>query len=662
MHPTRLGPYTISAPIGRGGMGSVYEAVDEATGHSVAIKTLAAHLSDEPSLRKRFAGEIETLKSLRHPCIVQLLAYGEEDGQPYFAMELVRGKSLEHLLRSGRRFSWRETVDIALDVARALKSAHDHGVVHRDLKPANLLFLDEPEAGTRVKLADFGIARLFGASGQTMAGMIVGTAEYMAPEQAAGGPIDHRVDLYALGLVMFAMLTGRPPFQGSHVTELLHRQRSEPAPRVSSRTQDVPRELDELIDRLLSKDPVKRPASALAVGRMLAAITGLDETASAPRPTVAEGAAPPGRRGPDRTEAGNNATTHFDPADRRAATDPGRGTPADDAKIDLLAATQDFSAAATATPDAVIPGEVSAPATTPTKPGATQPAPAESLARRPTLPASDGRHGPASHANRFTTVEELFAAARAEADAASRRDNLLRALVIVGIVALLGAGGYLLFRPLSADDLHARIMAIASAPDADLRDARSFIDRFLERFPADPRVAEVRDLDRTLDLDLLERRARRRRRGDDPDMAPLEREYRAAMEREDESPLACMAALEAILTLHGDDAVGTTSPPRPDGDREPEDDPSLWLALVRRQIARLEPLAAQERSEDVARASDTLEDAARLASEAATAEEPARATLLARRRVLLAGLVEIYGSRPHVAPAVAQAKALLAEP
>ena len=173
MNPTQLGPYEIRSRLGRGGMGAVYEAVDTTSGESVAVKVLASHLADDPGLRSRFDAEIETLKNLRHPGIVRLLAFGEQDDQPFFAMELVRGKSLEQLLRSGRRFTWRETVAIALEVTRALKVAHDHGIVHRDLKPANLLVADPPsdaatlatsaatdggpEGGT-VELADVGMA------------------------------------------------------------------------------------------------------------------------------------------------------------------------------------------------------------------------------------------------------------------------------------------------------------------------------------------------------------------------------------------------------------------------------------------------------------------------------------------------------------------------
>ena len=280
-----LGPYRIGTRLGRGGMGSVYEAIDSATGETVAVKVLASHLADDPGLRARFRAEIETLKELRHPAIVQLLAFGEEDDRPYFVMELVRGRTLEQQLRSGRRFTWRETLATAVTVAKALKVAHDHGVINRDLKPSNLLVADGASPGEGVKLADFGIAKLFGAVAHTAHGNIVGTAEYMAPEQAAGQGIDQRADLYALGLVMYAMLAGRPPFRGTQVTEVIQKQRHTPAPRVSTTVAGVPPELDTLIDRLLAKDPTDRPASALALVRLLTAIdTHVTDEAPAPPP------------------------------------------------------------------------------------------------------------------------------------------------------------------------------------------------------------------------------------------------------------------------------------------------------------------------------------------------------------------------------------------
>ena len=630
MHPTQLGPYAISKPLGRGGMGTVYEAVDHGTGRSVAVKTLAAHLGDDPGLRKRFAAEIETLKSLQHPCIVQLLAFGEEDGQPYFAMELVRGRSLEQVLRSGRTFDWRETVGIAIDITRALKSAHDHGVVHRDLKPANLLFPEEPSADAAVKLADFGIARLFGSSCHTMAGTIVGTAEYMAPEQATGGPVDHRVDLYALGLVIYAMLTGRPPFHGGEATDIIRRQRTEAPPRVSTRVAGIPTELDALIERLLAKEPAKRPASALAVGRMLASIA-TEVGAMPPEPAV-------------------------------PASDPGITLGPADA-IDLAAPTQDGARVETAASDpnviAVNPASDSVRADVQTMPMPTTPqAPSPGLPQRVTVSAAAAGL-PHPRVNRFTTLEELNRTSREEAGARARQEFVLRSIAAASILALVVGAAYVLLRPPTADELHTRVRAIADAANADLRDARPLIEQFLERHGDDSRAAAIRELDRTLDLDSLEKRARRRR-SDDDEMSPLEREYRAAMAREDESPLACVAALEAVLTLHESDPQTATDLP---ATAPPESQPALWLALVQRQIDRLEPQADREREQDVARAATVLAEAATLAVEAESADDPAvTSQLLERRRELLEGLVEIYASRPHVTEAVAEARSLLTPP
>ena len=662
MHPTQLGPYAISSLLGRGGMGAVYEAVDRGTGRAVAVKTLGTHLGDDSGLRRRFAGEIETLKSLRHPCIVELLAFGEDDGQPYFAMELVRGRSLEQLLRAGRRFTWRETVEVALAVTRALKSAHDHGVVHRDLKPANLLFPDAPTGDATVKLADFGIARLFGSAGHTLDGMIVGTADYMAPEQAAGGAVDHRVDLYALGLVMFAMLAGRPPFQGGHVTDVLKRQRNERAPRVSSRVADVPAELDELIDRLLAKDPAKRPASALAVGRQLAVIA---TTAGVPPDDGAADAdlvVDPGL-----TLGPSGGATDCDESRRGTAAGTSRSALSGNA-LDLDAPTQDLARGETTPPAAAVilgnrTGEITS--DDPTMPMPTTPAPASGIAasptglpKRATVPAHDGGQAPASRTTRFTTVEELERASRAEAAARDRRDLVIRIIAAVGLLSMVASVGYTLLRPPTADELHARIRAIADDASADLRDARPLIEQFLAEHGADPRAAGVRGLDRQLDLDSLEKRARRRRDDTDPALTPLEREYRSAMAREDESPLACAAALTAILALHADEATGP-----PAADAAPESQPGLWLDLVRRQLARVEPLADREREQDVDRAAETLAEAADLAADAAVATDAAaRDALLSRRRALLTGVVEIYASRPHVAAAVAEARRLLSTP
>ena len=625
MQPTQLGPYKIRSRLGRGGMGAVYEAEESGTGRLVAVKTLAAHLGDDPGLRRRFHAEIETLKALRHPGIVQLLAFGEEDGVPYFAMELVPGKSLEQELRGGRLFTWRETVALGLEIVRALKSAHDHGVVHRDLKPANLLLLDTPTAGVTVKLADFGIARLFGDAGQTMAGTVVGTAEFMAPEQAAGKAVDHRADLYALGLVMFAMLAGRPPFHGADVSRVLERQRREAPPRVATRVTSVPPDLDQLIDRLLAKDPADRPANALAVGRVLAAIAAL----------------------PDRPAAEAGQGTVHDRAGRPTAP-----APVVPAGIDHYAATQAMPGAETSDARLTLGGPASADAATREH---TAGADGSAFAHARTVPAETADAAATVGGNRFTTVEELNRLTRQRAAAESRRQRAWQTLAAVVTGAVILGGGYLLLRPRSADELYARIDAIAADETSDLRDARPLIAEFLARHGADPRAEAVRAIDRRLDIDDLERKARRRPRSDRL-LPPIERDYRAAMAREADSPAACVAALEAMLAVAHADANGGTPTAVPDTEST-----ALWLALVRRQIDRLKPLATREREEDATRAQAVLAEAAELAGAAAAASAAERADLAARRRKLLESLVELNAPRPHMATFVAEARRQLAD-
>ena len=637
MEPTRLGPYAIRRRIGRGGMGTVYEAVD-AAGRPVAVKTLSAYLGDETGLRRRFEAEIETLKGLRHPGIIRLIAFGEDEGVPFFAMELVPGRSLEETLKAGRTFSWQETVTVAGEIARALKAAHDQGIVHRDLKPANLLLPDEPGGG--VKLADFGIARLFGDTGQTLAGTVVGTAEYMAPEQAAGGPVDHRVDLYALGLVMYAMLVGRPPFRGGEVGEVLRRQQRETPARVSAFVTDVPATLDRLIEKLLAKDPADRPATALALGRLLAAIE------QDPRP-------------PNAADPVATATIDFRGGNTLLGREPPPEVPPG---VDLLAATRATVAGAAPQPATHSPAAMAADArgqaaTLPFVNPTAADGPA-SLAHRPTEPAPGLRqpHIPAD--TRFTTVEELDRSQQDQAARQRRREGLTRFGLAGGLVALVVAVGYVVSQPVSRDTLHERIRALAGDPGADLRDATDLIDLFLARHGDDPRAVTIRSLRRTLDLDALEREARRRPRTSGP-LGPLERDYRAAVAREQDSPVACLTGLEAILAVYG---AGT-----PTGDEGDElstaADASLWLDLTRRQIDRVRPLAAREREEDAARAAATLGEAASLATLAeTTADQAAREALLARRRGLLSGLVEIFADRPHVADAVTEARRLLAAP
>src|SRR5215813_14097471 len=268
MQLTRLGPYEIEKPLGKGGMGSVYAAVDSQTGQRVAIKALSPQLAMAEGFRERFEAEIESLKTLKHEGIVRLYGYGEQDGVLFYSMELVDGTSLDDELKAGRRFNWREVTNIAIQLSLALKHAHDHGIVHRDIKPANVLLYDDE----KLKLADFGIARLFGTNQLTTAGGVLGTADYMSPEQADGRPVTARCDQYSLGGVMYALLTGRPPFRATNLPQMLQLQRfAKPEP-VRAFAPDTPEQLEHLIAQLLAKDPGERFPNTQVLARHLQAM------------------------------------------------------------------------------------------------------------------------------------------------------------------------------------------------------------------------------------------------------------------------------------------------------------------------------------------------------------------------------------------------------
>ncbi len=265
MQLEQLGPYRVGRKLGRGGMGTVYADVSNETGEGAAVKVLSAALAREDGFRDRFEAEIESLRKLSHPNIVRLFGFGEQDEYLFYAMELVDGRSLEEELQAGRTFDWREVTDLGVQICRALKHAHDRGVIHRDIKPANLLLADD---GT-VKLSDFGIAKLFGYTGMTADGGVLGTAEYMAPEQADGRPVTHRCDLYSLGGVFYALLAHRPPFQAKTLVEMLQLQRFADAEPVRRFAPDAPAELEAIIASLLEKDPERRIPTAMVLSRRL---------------------------------------------------------------------------------------------------------------------------------------------------------------------------------------------------------------------------------------------------------------------------------------------------------------------------------------------------------------------------------------------------------
>jgi len=284
----RLGSWILDKELGRGGMGRVFLAhAADSPSALAALKVLPAELAVDPAFPARFQREIEILRQLDHPNIVRFLESGVHEGHSFFAMEYVSGPNLQALLEERGQLSWQKVLDLALQIAPALKHAHDRGIIHRDIKPANLLLavhaLPSPVSLGHVKLTDFGVASLFAGTHLTVPGHVIGTAEFLSPEQAAGKPVTRRSDLYSLGAVLYTLVTGRTPFQGT-VVELLHKHLYAQFERAIRLVPDLPHDLDELIAQLLDKDPARRPADGAVLHRRLDSIRRKIERQAKPSP------------------------------------------------------------------------------------------------------------------------------------------------------------------------------------------------------------------------------------------------------------------------------------------------------------------------------------------------------------------------------------------
>jgi eukaryotic-like serine/threonine-protein kinase len=282
--------------IGHGGMGEIYRAEDELLGRTVAVKVLAERYSVDGAARGRFTREALAAARLSgEPNTVTIFDVGEHEGRPFIVMEYLRGGSLEDRLREhgaqdpGRVLAWLDEAGAAID------AAHDHGVVHRDVKPGNLLLAGDGS----VRVADFGVASAAGLDSLTMTGTVLGTAGYLAPEQARGEPTTPATDLYALAVVGFELLTGRRPFQADHPTAEAAAHVHAAVPAVSERG-DLPRELDPVFRRAMAKDPAERYASSgdfVSALREALRSAGAETREFAPLPTPSS-PAPAGKRFP----------------------------------------------------------------------------------------------------------------------------------------------------------------------------------------------------------------------------------------------------------------------------------------------------------------------------------------------------------------------------
>jgi len=260
---TTLGHYHIETLVREGGMGDIYRAVDAETGNVAAVKVLRPSLAADRVFLQRFRREVRALKEVQHPNVVQILDVGSEEGVHYYAMEFLE-QSLADLLRAGP-LEPRRAAQIAAAAARGLEAVHAAGICHRDVKPSNILLGSDG----RAKVTDFGIARVTDATRMTQTGSIMGTPAYMAPEQVEEANVDGRADIYALGVVLYEMVVGRPPFDGKTPLDILRKHRfSLPEPPKSFNPR-VPGTLSHLIEGMLAKSPSRRPSSMAMVAAAL---------------------------------------------------------------------------------------------------------------------------------------------------------------------------------------------------------------------------------------------------------------------------------------------------------------------------------------------------------------------------------------------------------
>jgi serine/threonine protein kinase len=605
-----LGPYRIVEPLGRGGMGSVFKAVHVTTGEEVAVKVIAASVSDDMRFRRRFDDEIKTLIKLKHPNIVSIIGCGEQHGQLFYSMELVEGETLQQLLRREKRLPWPFVLDMAIDICNALKHAHNFGVTHRDLKPANLLIRED---GTP-KLVDFGIAKLFGSSEQTAAGSVLGTADFMAPEQAGDGAISPRTDLYALGNVLYACFAGRPPFAGRTVARVIESlQREAPTP-LDLIAPEVPEEIILLVHDLLEKRPEARPPTALAVmNRMKAIRAGLHRQATSldMGKTVIQPLAVDEKVLPSESES----PTQVQPTSSNE-------TPtivAEDVVIRVVVPPQN---------DATVPESLS-----------------QANPRTPSTHRDEDYEAPKTH---FSTIQEherrrgLWEQEQQEHPS----NHWVQWLSIAAMVAMLiGALGLFIWstrRP-SADELY-QTMVGARERD-DLISLRSQLDFFKRLYPDDPRAAELEPYLAEVDSTRILRRLRLAmvREGGDDYLSPYEQSFVEAMRVAERDPRKAKQMLQHWLDVY-DPGTGDGEQTYAEADRQLR---AIAIA-ARQEVHRLSSFkqpSIDSRAADLIRRIDW-------AAETLSGVE---------YRKLLEGTISLYQSKDWATPAIEVAQKRLQE-
>jgi hypothetical protein len=277
-----VGEYKVDGVLGRGGFGTVYKATHPLIGKVAAIKVLSHQFSANPEIVSRFVAEAKAVNQIRHPNIIDIFSFGAlPDGRQYYVMEFLDGEPLDKRIARQQRLTLAEALPILRGIAKALDAAHAKGIAHRDLKAENVLLAATPEGEVWPKLLDFGIAKLSGDEAlkhKTRTGAPMGTPLYMSPEQARGRDVDQRTDLYALGVLVYVMLTGKFPIDGEDYMTILMRQIADEPQPPSTHVAELPEAVDHTVAWLMRKEAADRPESALA------AVRALEGSVAAPAP------------------------------------------------------------------------------------------------------------------------------------------------------------------------------------------------------------------------------------------------------------------------------------------------------------------------------------------------------------------------------------------
>jgi serine/threonine-protein kinase len=699
MQPEKLGPFNICRVLGRGGMGAVYEGVHEQTGESVAIKVLIDTFDDADDTRSRFEAEIDTLKRLRHPNIVRLFGFGRDQGTLYYVMELVKGASLYTELKRRRYFNWFEVAKVGMEMCLALRHAHDRGITHRDVKPANILLEDSG----LVKLSDFGIASLFGAQRLTDVNSVVGTLEYMSPEQALAFPVGPRSDLYSLGAVLYSLILNKPPFSAKNLAEVIKKHQENIVEPIRRTRADVPEEMESVILSLLQIQPNARPQSPFTVARRFQAILqskfGQIEKIVL-RPTVDDFWG----RGQDQdiavdsnvglvvgknssggvleVELSGNSVADIDVTKSLTSAEPSNrninstqfefqrqnGISLSDAADKNNFDRNKLTEGGVVRVNSVETGRV--PAGILSGSGKSKTAP---------------RHGDQNSV--FTKVNDHELGELSGLPVSSGYWISFQTLFASLCLILIGGVVYYLLQPVSPDVLYERIITkLNKGGEGDeeltveaLRRAEAEIRYFLNHYADHVRVGQVRTYEDQLSLANLERRLERRRQISDPAaISPVERAYLEATSWIKSDPTKAILKLQAVIDLFGNDIVPTQSDEieenpkeidqksteieknstkidqksnqslQTNSSRKLQSPTEMCVELARRRLREIERRIESITADQEAFLDKRIEDAKTLLD-----KEPEQA------RKLLIGIIELYGDQNWTSKHVNEAHSLL---